>query len=451
MKKYPIVYFLLLVNIAGYAQPKKFDIFSYAAPAGFALVENTEKLFLELKEKKEYCQLILYPATAGTADAEKDFNKFWDFFARRKEEGVNNPVTKQKDTADGWQVIMGGAQGTFNRKPYIITVMTSTKGDITFSAAAVFTQEKYAAQMQEFIAGIDPDLTLYKKGSNQAAAPATARQPAGGSSRIAKTVTPFNDGWTSTAYDDYVSIVKNDAEVRLVFPDPALDNRRPANTSDFEAHYWDNVVRKYYRVTGQVLLIEKPAYSYGENNIWMAPAADIASGRQGYVAMMISPNNGSTTVITAFASDKAFLDANFSKTAGFNRMFGYNKFGATTADLVGEWKNSTGAGMEYYNIYTGNSAGMATAHVSDYFIFSSNGTYRSEHTGTSTFQGTLTHGKSNYAGTFRLNDVTLTATGRGAEDPGAFTCYFEAVKYGFTLRLINQKYTGINMSLYKVK
>jgi hypothetical protein len=451
MKKYPLLFFLWLLAATGYAQPKKFDIFSYTAPGGFVLIDSKDKLFLELKEKKEYCQLVLYPATAGTADVGQDFDKFWDFFARRKDEGVNDPLTKQKDVADGWQVIMGGAQGAYNGKPYIITVITSTKGAITFSAAAVFTQEKYAQPMQDFIASIHPDLNQYAKGSNKAAAPPIAQQPAGGKVRIAKTVTPFNDDWTSTAYDDYVSIVKNDAEVRLVFPDPALDKKRPSNTSNFEAHYWDNVLRKYYRVTGQVLLIEKPAYSYGENDIWLAPAADIASGRQGYVAMILCPNNGGTTVITVFASNKAFLDAHFSKTADFNRMLGYNKFNATTPDIVGEWKNSTGAGLEYYNVYTGNSVGMATAHVSDHFIFNNNATYRSEHTGTGTFQGSLTHGKSNYAGTFKLSDVTLTASGRGAGDPGEFTCYFEAVKYGFTLRLINKKYAGINMSLYKVR
>jgi hypothetical protein len=433
----------------GYAQVKKFDIFSYTAPVGFTLMESRDKLFWELKEKKEYCQLILYPAAAGTANAEKDFAKFWDFFARRKEEGINDPVTTQKDTTDGWQVVMGGAQGTYNNKPYIITVITSTKGNITFATAAVFTQEKYAAQMQAFIASIRPDLNQYSNSNNKAVAPGPS--PVSSKGRIAQTTTSFNDGWTSTAFDDYVSIIKQDTEVRIIFPDPALDNRRPPNTSNFEAHYWDNVVRKYYRVTGQVWLIEKPAYSYGENDIWLAPVADIASGRQGYVAMMLSPQNGNTTVMTAFASSKAFLDANFGKTADFNRMFGYNKFGATKADLLGEWKNSIGAGIEYYNVYTGNSAGMATAQVSDYFVFNSNGTYRSEHTGTSTFQGAIKHGKSSYAGTFKLDDVTLTASGRGSDMEEAFTCYFEAVRYGFCLRLINKKFTGNNISLYKVK
>ncbi|MCU0336127.1 MAG: hypothetical protein MUF62_13985 [Chitinophagaceae bacterium] len=132
-------------------------------------------------------------------------------------------------------------------------------------------------------------------------------------------------------------------------------------------------------------------------------------------------------------------------------MFGYNKFNATASDLVGEWKNSSGAGIEYYNVYTGASAGMATAHVSDHFVFSSNGTYTSEHTGTSSFQGSLKHGKSNYNGAYTLQDGTLILSGRGGSDSGEFTCYLEAVKAGVVLRLVNKQHTGINMLLWKVK
>jgi hypothetical protein len=267
---------------------------------------------------------------------------------------------------------------------------------------------------------------------------------------IAQPSTVFNDGWTSTAFNDYISMAKSGTELRLIFPDPAIDDKRPQNTSVFEPHYWDNVVLKYYRARGQVLNREKPAYSYNEYDIWMAPATDITSGKNGYLAMILSPNNNGITVITVFAPSKEYIDANFAKTADFNRMFGYNKFNATANDLIGEWKNSTGSGIEYYNVYTGNSAGMATAHVSDQFVFGSNGAYSSEHSGTSTFMGALSHGKSNYNGTYTLHNGTLNMTGREGSDSGEFTCYFEAVKMGFVLRLTNKQSPGINMVLYRV-
>ncbi|MGF2412571.1 MAG: hypothetical protein ACQUYJ_09600, partial [Ferruginibacter sp.] len=63
-------------------QKESFDIFLYNAPAGFVVKDKTSKLFLNKAEGKNYCQLFLYPAVTGENDAEKDFIKNWDFFAR---------------------------------------------------------------------------------------------------------------------------------------------------------------------------------------------------------------------------------------------------------------------------------------------------------------------------------------------------------------------------------
>lgn len=464
-KQIMTVFAFMLFSLALTAQ-ETYDIFTYRIPNGFMQTnKNGTVLVYEKKEGKEYCQLALYAATTGTGNDAADFNKAWDIFARNPQQGVAGPETMQYDTSASWHNYIGAASGTYNKKKFALYVYSFTKGDLTFFAAVVCTRQDYLPAAQTFIASIQPNAAKFAQKNNTPVNNNTTVATSPGnnnpstnnyntsksSNRITKPTLTFNDGWTSTAYDDYVSIIKNGTEVRLIFADGQLDKSRPQNTSNFEPYYWDNVVRKYYRITGQVINKEKPQYAYGEKDIWMAPAADITSGKQGYVAMILSPNNGGMALITVFAPNKEYFNSNFMSTADFNRMWGYNKYNATLPDIIGEWKNSGGSAMEYYNVYTGNSAGMATAHVSDKFIFKPNGYYESEHTGTSTFQGALRHGKSNYSGTYALNDITLTATGRGAEDPGEFICYFEAVKYGFMLRLMNKKYSGINMILYKVK
>jgi hypothetical protein len=459
MKIIVFAFYFFLFPAIMHAQ-KQYDIFSYKIPAGFRQTsKNNTVLSLEKNEGKNYCQLAIYAATASQGDAEKDFIKNWDFFARNPQQEIADPETRDTGSLNNWQMLFGAARGKYNGQMFALTISSFTKDNINYYIGAVFTDQKYIPIAQEFIAGVVADENKFAAvvkeqpaTSNNAGtiqnstntAPATTN-------RIAQPYTTFNDGWTSTAYNDYVSIVNNNTEVRLIFPDPAIDDKRPQNTSVFEPYYWDNVVRKYYHVTGEVLLREKPAYSYNEFDIWMAPVSELSTGKNGYLAMMRSPNNNGTTVITVFASNKEYIDANFTKTADFNRMYGYNKFNATTNDLIGEWKNSSGSGIEYYNVYTGASAGMATAHVSDQFIFNNNGTYQSEHTGTSTFQGSFSHGKSNYNGAYTLINGILTIGGRGANDPGEFTCYFEAVKMGFMLRIINKKFSGNNMVLYKVK
>ena len=458
-KSFVIVITMLQCFNMLHAQKKSWDIFSYVQPRDFQLKTNPEFLFFEKKEGKEYCQLFLYAATNSVGNTEADFKKAWDYFARNPSQNVNEPETKEADTSAQWHNYFGAARGVYNRKPFVVSISSFTRNGITFYTAAVFTAQQYLQQAKAFMESIEPDASKFVRKTNpvpvnnnsSAVTAANSKVSSNLSKRITKNVTTFNDGWTSTAYDDYISVINQGTEVRIIFPDAGVERKSPQNTSIFEPHFWDNMVRKYYRVNGQVLIREKPMYSYGDYDIWMAAVTDISTGRQGWLAMRLHAVNGNTTVITVFAASKEYIDANFNKSADFIRMLGYNKFSVTAADITGEWKSSSGSALEYYNVYTGASAGMVTAHVSDKFIFKSNGTYESEHTGTSTFQTVISHGKSNYSGVYKLNDVLLTITGRGADDQGEFYCYFEAVKMGFMLRLSNKKYEGINMILCKVK
>jgi hypothetical protein len=453
--------FLIAVATAG-AQTRYFDIFTFKKPAGFILTDANQKQVYQKNEGKEYCQLILYPASQGTGNADADFKKAWDFFARRPAEKVNDPETYEKDSSAAWYNCFGAANGIYNNKKYVITVSSFTKGELTFYTAAVFTNQTYIQSVKDFIAGIQPNASKFVKTNNKPASnnnnttgtnntTIAANGNSNASNKITKPTITFDDGWTSMAYDDYISITKNNVEARIIFSDPKIDNALPQNTSIFEPYYWDNFVRRYYTVTGQPIEIEKPQYSMGEQNIWLAPATDKATGRQGYVGMIYVSNNGAANVVTVFGPDKQYFSGNFTTSADYRKMFNYNKFYASTQDLIGTWRNSGGSAIEYYNVYTGNSAGMATAHVSDKFTFKNNGTYESEHTGTSTFQGSLSHGVSKYNGNFSISDVNFKVTGRGNDDPGDFYCWFEAVKNGFMLRLINRKFSGQNMLLYRVQ
>ena len=162
-------------------------------------------------------------------------------------------------------------------------------------------------------------------------------------------------------------------------------------------------------------------------------------------------NNGSCWTIVVNAPDKNTYYSLFPNDASLKKMLAYNKFAVAQQDLIGKWSSFSADSIEYFSIYTGNYAGMLTASTNDSFVFSSNGTYQSEHAGTSTFRGSLSHVKSNYRGTFNVDHWNLIASNRGANDPGEFSCEFQAVKGGFILKLVNKKFTGMTMSLFKTK
>ncbi len=295
------------------------------------------------------------------------------------------------------------------------------------------------------------DTLIFKKAqtSNQSSQN-IAPQKSVNSYGITKFTTTFDDGWVATPSADYVRVVKDDVEVRLYFPDARIDGRKPQNTNSFEPYYWDIFVKSAFNVK-QVFIREKEQYSIGQSDNLEAAATDKQTGKNRYVGMGLTFFNGSCWTIVVNAPDKNTYYSMFPNDASLKKMLDYNKFGVAQQDLIGKWSSFNAASIEYYNIYTGDNVGMATASTNDSFVFNSNGTYQSEHAGTSTFRGSLGYGKTNYKGTFRVNDWNITASNREANDSGEFSCQFEAVKGGFTLSLVNKKFSGMNMKLFKVK
>ena len=394
--------------------------------------------------------MFLYPATAGQNDVEKDFAKNWDYFARNPDQNVSDPETKEQDSLTGWQTIMGAARGNYNKQMFAVTLSTYTKGSVTYFCATVFTDKKYIPIAQAFIASVVPDENkiTHKTNKTSAQEKTTGAIQLTGTMGITKSTTNFNDGWISTITNDYVQVTKNAVEVRLYYVDAQIDRQRSANTNDFNPTYWDAIVKSAFNA-GQTFVREKEQYSYGTEDIWEATVTNKKTGKTGYLGMRLVFNNGACRPIVVIAPDKNTYYSQFSTDADFMRMLNYNKFAVVQQDLIGKWKSFEASSIGYYSIYTGDYAGMATASTNDEFVFNSNGSYQSTHSGTSTFNGSVSHGKSNYKGVFKVNDWSLTASNREANDPGEFSCQFEAMKGGCMLRLVNKTFSGQTMTLFK--
>lgn len=449
MKKIMYLLFACCITLKIQAQ-SGFDIFNYKAPTGFTLKESKRFLCYQKNDGKNYCQLFLYPAAQGENDVEKDFVKNWDFFARNPKQKVNNPETKETDTLNGWKTIFGAARGAFNKQQFAISLSTFTKDSITYYMAAVFTDKKYIPVAQDFFASIVPDENKFVRNGNNNLPVEQTNTVATVFSAITKSTTNFDDGWTATPTNNYVKVTKTGTEVRLYFVNIAIDQQRPASTNTYEPYYWKIIVQQAF-ITNQPVVREKEPYSYGTADIWEADVTDKQTGQPGYLGMRLWFSNGACEPIVVIARDKNTYYSLFGKDGDFTKMKGYNKFAVTQNDLIGKWKNFDAASISYYSVYTGDYAGMSTASTNDDFIFTSTGTYQSVHTGTSSFRGAVAHGKSVYKGTYRVNDWHLTATNRGANDPGEFTCQFEAIKGGYLLRLQNKTLTGDVLTLFKYK
>ncbi len=447
MKTFSLIALATIMTISPAAQIKRnFDIFSYDVPKGFLLKDNSSKLFYEKSEGKNYCQLFIYPAVASQSDAEKDFETNWDFFARNASQGINSPETKEKDTANSWQVIFGAAKGAFNKKKFVLTLTTFTKDNITFYAAAVFSDQKYLQAVQNFISSIEPDTEKYGRNKNNSSPhvspPITS--VANRTNHITRSITNFDDGGVSVVTDNYVKVTKDGIELRLHYTDKALDDARP-NTLDAPEYYWSKYVEPYFTVSN----VQKwSGVQYPVIYHLQANAVEKQTGKACYVAIKIVYSGGARPIVVISPNQNSYQQQ-FSHPNDIDPMLNANRFAVTAADIIGTWKGGGGGGVEYYNVYSGTYAGMAAVSSTDEFTFNSNGTYSSTYRTASMNNGGTQFGGQDFKGNFSVTDWTITATNRYGGKTTTYNAQLIAVKNGYLLYMSDKDNPAINYTLFK--
>lgn len=444
-----LMFLLLVAGIPMKGQLKNYDIFSYETPKGFSLQKLDAALFYSKKDSKSYCQLFLYPATTSLGTPEADFNANWNSFARNSGQGIHDPETKETDTANGWHSIMGAARGRYGNKSFVLTLTTLSNGEISFYTASVFSDQKYLPAVQEFTGSIQPDLQLYA-GKQKSTAPAVTMQnqstSQSGQTGITKFNTRFDDGWFATATNDYVKVVKDNTEVRLMYINDALDQARP-NTVDAADYYWNHYVspnfqmaqaEKWSGVEYPVIYFKQGAGTYP------------ATGKPCYVALKIVYSGGARPILV-IAPDQQQFRQQYPHPNDLDRMLNYNKFALSVADITGKWTGGSGAGVEYYNAYNGTYAGMSAISTSDDFEFKTDGMYTSAYRSASSNMGTTRFGAIDYKGKYHITDWTLRAENRYKGKTTLFNAQLIAVKNGFLLYLSDNDAPSMNYTLIKIK
>lgn len=427
---------------------RTFNIFSYTAPKGFTLKESSAKIFYEKSEGKNYCQLFLYPAVTGTGDIEKDFETHWNFFARNASQGVSNPETKEKDSANGWQVIFAGARGSYNKKSFVITLTTLTKDDISFYAAAVFSDQKYMQAVQDFIGSIEPDAEKFVRNNTNIPAQETVVNTtiAKGSNQITKPVTQFDDGGVSAVTDNYVKVTKDGIELRLHYIDKALDDARP-NTIDAPEYYWSKYVEPYFTVSN----VQKwSGVQYPVIYHLQANAVEKKTGRVCYVAIKIVYSGGARPIVVIAPSQNSYQQQ-YPHPSDIDPMLNANRFALTASDIIGTWKGSGGGGVEYYSVYSGTYAGMSAVSSTDEFTFNSNSTYSSTYRSASMNNGGTQFGGQDFKGKFTVTDWSITATNRYGGKTTTYNAQLIAVKNGYLLYMSDKDNPSMSYTLFKEK
>ena len=440
---------IFLFCLPSHGQIRKFDIFNYKAPPKYTLKDSVNKIYYELVEGAKYCQLYIFPAISGQKDAEKNFQQDWESYAT-KPFGIKapEPETKARESIGGTEVLFGASRGTYNNIQFVVTVTTYAKDGLTWCVASVFNDQKYIETAQQFSASVEANTALFASGtstSNQKPAlpGSSSSKPSSG---ITLSTTNFDDGWKAVPMADFVQVSRQNMKGRLYYVNSVLDDARP-NTVSPEQWYWSKMVEPAFSVANpeKWVGVNYPVIYFQEGE-----GTDKSTGAKVYVAMKVVYQGGANVVVVT-APSKAAYQAAFGHPNDVDRMLGYNKFGVTKNDIIGTWSKTGGGGVEYYNAYSGNYAGMSAISSTDEFTFNSDDSYNSMHNAANTNSGSTTFSGLNYKGNFSVNVWELMATNRVSGKTKKFWCQLMAVKNGYILTLTDSDYEPLKYVLFKRK
>jgi hypothetical protein len=317
------------------------------------------------------------------------------------------------------------------------------------TAAASFTNESVCGQNPDaFFGGLVPVSAPVR--------PAPEPPPAAAATGFAYTTTNFDDGWTATEQRDWVRAVKGGATVLIHHAQP--DIRALNNVDEATSHVWNLLVAPRYSNAAN-LWVRRSWWSDGgafeAKHFAEADLTDRATGGRVHVALYRGGNGQRwLEFITPDRETfhRQFTVVNVQDGTSWDKLSAVancNRFAVAPRDLPGKWKSTSGAAIEYVNIYTGNSMGMASASSTTEITFNPDGSYVSVYRGVDGANGANRYFGETFRGTGSVDrwEMKLTNRFKGATD--TFAVQFEAVRGG---RILHMRRGNIEeLHLFQVK
>ncbi len=258
----------------------------------------------------------------------------------------------------------------------------------------------------------------------------------------------FDDGWTSVVSSDYVKTTKGNIQVLLFYSSELNDEMRNSNL-ELSEQYWNLLVAPNYSIKSAVRLQE--GVTYFRTYFIEGEAIDPKTNTPCYLALNVLVNNGVATPVLAIAPDRNSYYQQFSEPKKLGEMTGYNKLAVSAQDIVGKWSSNSSSGVNLYNTYTGDFAGMNSTQSADSFVFNADGTYSSKHSGASSVYGNNTYYTQEYAGKLTVTNWDITMTNRFKDATNIYFAQFEVVRGGRILHLQDKTASGMKYHLIREK
>lgn len=463
MKKTLLLCLVCLAAGVSGARAETFDLATYTPPADW--VKDIKAGYFTSftttdKQKNGFCQIYVMQSVASQGSLKADFDSEWRRLVVDMFKATNPPQVTEPETDGGWQAMGGVTTFRLENTTSLVMLTTMSGHGRAVSIVALTNDQGFAGAIESFLGSVKmnpapvaaanpPKETAKNPPPRQEAPPpvqAAPQPPAPAPARKGFQFTScnFDDGWISTEQEDWVHVRKGDVVILIHHARP--DIRDFNNLDESTAFVWNTLVAPRYRDKANLWVRRSWWEDGGPLDGKYFAESDLTSletGQRVHVVLFKNGNYGRW--IEFITPDKATFARMFSPVYEQNgtdwgklaAMGNYNKFAVAASDLPGTWYSADGAGVQYYNAYTGNSAGMGFASSNTEITFQQNGTYKSVYKGVdNTLNGA---GNRYYGATYQGNalvtnwEIKLTNRFKGATE--TFSAQFEAVKGGRILHL----------------
>ena len=449
-----LFFFFSIANV--FAQKETLDLITYTPPKGWKKETKPAVITYSITNitKRIWCQIGIYKSSISKGNIQQDFESEWDVLITKPNNKEPQDAGNVVKEIGGWKIKTGRGKFTFNNTQPIAVLTTMSGYNRVVSIVATTNSLDYMPAIEQLLASVE----MKKPSTDNPVQQQTTQSnnPPTGNSKFTFTTTNFDDGWVGTEQPDWVRVTKGNTVVLIHYAQP---NIRDFNNLDESTEFvWNTMVAPRYKNISN-LWIRKKWWADGDfmNAKYYAEAdlTENASGKKVHVVLYKSGNAGKW--IELITPDKVSFQNQFSvvyQQDGTNwdklsAMANYNKFAVAAGDLPGNWKSSSGAGIEYYNVYTGNSMGMASASSTTEFIFQPGGSYTSVYKGVDGFNGNNRYAGETNKGKSIVSNWEMKLTNRFKGVTETFTIQFEAVKGGRILHMYRGSVEELH--LFKMK
>ncbi len=145
-----------IITSKSLAQKESFDVVNYTAIKGWKQQKTEDYVSFSVTDqaKGSFCMVTLYKSSDGDTDSKNNFENAWQKMLIESL-GAGSPKTEAPQTENGWELQTGTAPFSKEGLTGNAMLITATSQGKVVNMLVLINEEKYAAQLTDFIGSID--------------------------------------------------------------------------------------------------------------------------------------------------------------------------------------------------------------------------------------------------------------------------------------------------------